>query len=317
MPLRFCLSILICLLLSPAIAAGDAPTPDDAPAADAVIDIDQLMDDGREALRFGDLKEAKRAFRTVLKANNKRPLANFGLGLVFYNEGNFKQAAEYFKRETMIQPRFGPAYLNWGAASAVMNQHPRAVLAFVDAIRRLGSEETYLNNLGKAIYELSRDVDDTKKLTAELRMALETYRELEARLDAQLAAEGMARWGATKITIQQKRDIDDRIMELERLIQNHVFQLQEFTFEVNTNRRRINQIRMSLRDYQRIGRNYGALEAELTRLELRQRDLVDNIRLTRASIDRLEDQKPKPPWNEDYAILRYMPDEDGSFAVVE
>ena len=296
-----CLSAVLCW--GPPALRADQKQDQEDKTAEAL----RHMEEGREALRFGDLKAAKKEFRLALKLERKLPLANFALGLVYHREDDFKNAVKYYKKEAQYFPKMGQAFLNWGACAAIMNQHPRAVLAFVDAVRRLGAEEQYVNNLGKAIYVLRRETEDEGNLSTELRRALQTYEELEAHLNAKLAQEGMTRWGATKITLEQKRDIEERIMRYDQMIQDQVLQIQEFVFEANTVRHRINELRMSLREYRDIQSRRGPLEAEMTRLEIRLRDLEDNIRLARANIKHLEDQKPQPPWNEDYAFCHTLP----------
>jgi Tfp pilus assembly protein PilF len=298
-------TILLAFVLYPLPAARGA---DDQDQPDQAAEIARRMAEGSEALRYADLKAAKKAFRLALKLDRKTPSANFALGLIYHEEGNFKLAAQHYAKEIRISPTSGEAYLNLGAAAATMNQYPRAVLAFVNAIRRLGDDEAYVNNLGKAVHALRASIKDEKKLTPELRRALQTYEELEAHLNAKLAEKGMARWGSTKITLEQKRDIEERAMRLEQMIQEQVLQLNDFVFEVNTVRRRISQVKMSLQRYRANQAKHGALDAEVERLELRLRDLEDNIRLARANIKRLEDQKPKPPWNNDYAYSREIPE---------
>ncbi|UCG32476.1 MAG: hypothetical protein JSU68_12515 [Phycisphaerales bacterium] len=288
-------------------STSEATTQDQDAQADNTAEAIRLMAEGIEALRFGDLKAAKKAFREALKLDRKLAMANFALGLVYHQEDDFKNAARYYKKETQYYPGRGEAYLNWGACEAQMNRHARAVLAFVDAIRRLGTKEKYVNNLGKAVTVLRRELDDDEPMTAELRRALETYDELEATLNARLLEKGMARWGSSTITLEQKRDIDERVVRYDQMIQDQILQLNDYLFEVNTVRRRISQVQMSLKEYREIQEERGTLEAELARLELRLRDLQDNIRLARANIDQLEGQKPQPPWNEDYAFIREVP----------
>jgi chromosome segregation ATPase len=323
-----CCCLAIYALTPGTLPAQDPPTQPDTPAAETESDEDSgseattqdqdaqadntaeamtFMADGIQALRFGDLKAAKKAFSGALKLDRKLAWANFALGLVYHLEDDFKNAARYYKKETQYYPACGEAYLNWGACEAQMNRHAGAVLAFVDAIRRLGIKEEYVNNLGKAVTVLRRETDDEEPMTAELRRALQTYDELEATLNARLLEKGMARWGSSTITLEQKRDIDDRIVRYDQMIQDQVLQLNDYVFEVNTVRRRINDIRLSLKEYREIQEERGPLEAELTRLELRLRDLQDNIRLARANIEQLQAQKPQPPWNQDYAFLREVP----------
>ena len=83
--------------------------------------------------------------------------------------------------------------------------------------------------------------------------------------------------------------------------------MQEFIFESKMVRRNISEAKMRLRDYRNSQARRGQLDAELERLELRLVDLEDNLRLARVNIRRLEEMKPKPPWNKDYAIIRRMP----------
>ena len=286
---------------------SEAATQDQDAQADNTAEAMTFMADGIQALRFGDLKAAKKAFSGALKLDRKLPWANFALGLVYHLEDDFKNAARYYKKETQNYPACGEAYLNWGACEAQMNRHAGAVLAFVDAIRRLGIRKEYVNNLGKAVTVLRRETDDEEPMTAELRRALQTYDELEATLNARLLEKGMARWGSSTITLEQKRDIDDRIVRYDQMIQDQVLQLNDYIFEDNTVRHRINQIRMSLKEYREIQEERGPLEAELARLELRLRDLQDNIRLARANIEQLQASKPQPPWNQDYAFIREVP----------
>jgi len=299
------LSICLTVALGPVSVAQGG---DDQDQKDQAAQVAGYMAKGREALRYADLKEAKKAFRLALKLDRKTPLANLALGLIYHEEGNYKLAAQHYAKEMRISPTLGEAYLNLGAAAATMNQYPRAVLAFVEAIRHLGDDEALVNNLGKAVHALRESTKDETKLTPELRRALHTYEELEAHLNAMLAEKGMARWGFTKITLEQKRDLEERTMRFEQMIQEQVLQLNEFVFEVNTVRRRINQTRMSLQQYRENQARHGVLDAEMERLELRLRDLEDSIRLARANIKRLEDQKPKPPWNSDYAYSRQVPE---------
>jgi Tfp pilus assembly protein PilF len=288
-------------------AHAEPATADEESQADDTAEAIRLMAEGIEALRFGDLKAAKKAFREALKLDRKLAWANFAMGLVYHQEDDFKNAARYYKKETQYYPARGEAYLNWGACEAQMNRHAGAVLAFVDAIRRLGTKDEYVNNLGKAVTVLRGELEDDEPMTSELRRALQTYDELEATLNARLLERGMARWGSSTITLAQKRDIDERVVRYDQMIQDQILQLNDYVFQVNTVRRRINQIRLSLQEYREIQEERGPLEAELVRLELRLRDLQDNIRLARANIDQLEASKPQPPWNEDYAFIREVP----------
>ena len=110
-----------------------------------------------------------------------------------------------------------------------------------------------------------------------------------------------------EIPLERMRDIEDQIMELERKIQDQILQVQEFIFESKMVRRDISNVKMRMSDYRNSQAQRGQLDAELERLELRLVDLEDNIRLARVNIRRLEEMKPKPPWNRDYAIIRRMP----------
>jgi GWxTD domain-containing protein len=86
-------------------------------AAEGMPRIDSLCARGDSLLAAGDLREAEKAFRTVLKMEEDHAPALNGLGLVFQKTPRALQwAVKYFKRATVVDPAYTEAYYNLARA---------------------------------------------------------------------------------------------------------------------------------------------------------------------------------------------------------
>lgn len=79
--------------------------------------------------------EAEKLFLKALEVNPRAPFVNFNLGDLERQRGRITTAAEYYQRETTIQPHYGKAWNNLGLMLMAAGDPDRAVECFEEAIR--------------------------------------------------------------------------------------------------------------------------------------------------------------------------------------
>nr|AFI78482.1 hypothetical protein ws156A7_0003 [uncultured bacterium ws156A7] len=111
--------------LGPAPTPGPgAPAPATATASSAglprqsspapVLEIDRFMRDAEEALRLGDLEQAKTNYWVVLRIDPLNTIARMRLGLVLKRMGKHNLALEEFTTVTKLAPDYGEAWKEKG-----------------------------------------------------------------------------------------------------------------------------------------------------------------------------------------------------------
>ena len=127
--------------------------------------VHQLM---AESLKLQDkLAEAAAEYELALRASPNLLEALIGLGEIRREESKCDVAAAVYQRAQAVRPTYDAAY-GLGVCFAALNQHPRAVDEFRDALKRdprsavahfaLGSSLLHMDDAAAAVRELERAV---------------------------------------------------------------------------------------------------------------------------------------------------------------
>ena len=80
------------------------------------LTIDQVIHQGDAAHRKGNLQEAERLYRAILKTEPKHPLANHNLGLIAIAMNKLELALPFFKAALVGNPNFQPFWVSYESA---------------------------------------------------------------------------------------------------------------------------------------------------------------------------------------------------------
>jgi predicted O-linked N-acetylglucosamine transferase (SPINDLY family) len=116
----------------------------------------QILQQAVQLHQRGDLSDAERLYRQVLRARAEDPNALNMLGVVKIQQGLAQEAASLIKRAVQAQPEFAEAHNNLGLALRKLGQLEQAVQSHERAIQLKPAYAEALNNLATALREAGR-----------------------------------------------------------------------------------------------------------------------------------------------------------------
>jgi tetratricopeptide (TPR) repeat protein len=132
------------------------------PAEDAVAA-------GVQALKAGDLESAQNLLNQALKQGVKHPIVFHNLGVIAQERRNNAEAAAWFRKSLLLDPRYGPSRLLLGSSLLSLGKTDDAVNELKRALRSMPNEPAAHLQLAKA-YEATEKwgqaVDELQKVTA-------------------------------------------------------------------------------------------------------------------------------------------------------
>jgi len=156
MNVRLFLVTLIVPLFT-AIAVQGAVEPKSAPREKGVVDFTgaaEWFQKGLELNRAGDYREAAEAFRKVIAITPGDAAAWFNLGTASAFLGNYEEAATSLKQTVRLNPEFLPAYGNLGAICYRLGRFREAIEAYGQVLRLKPDDTNARFNRGMAYYAM-------------------------------------------------------------------------------------------------------------------------------------------------------------------
>ncbi len=101
-------------------------------------------------------KETRDSFKACLKINKKHALANYGIGMVLLNEGNFEEAKNYLIEASLNKEKFHHAYYNLGNCLTALGDHEAALKAYKDSISANPLFAAGYNSIGNTYMQIDR-----------------------------------------------------------------------------------------------------------------------------------------------------------------
>jgi predicted O-linked N-acetylglucosamine transferase (SPINDLY family) len=115
-----------------------------------------LLETALSYQRAGQLDEAERLYREILRSNPKHIEALYLLGSLWFQRGSFQKALHHFEQVLQINPRLGEALSAKGAVLSSLDRHAEALSAYDGAVVvRPGQAQTW-SNRGNALLALGR-----------------------------------------------------------------------------------------------------------------------------------------------------------------
>ena len=135
-----CVTVLVSLAL-PALCEGAAETP---------TDVQQLYEAAQQARARGDLSTAEAKYLEVIRRAPQLVNAYHNLGIVYFAERKYGNAASTLEKAVKLNPRLSEAQFMLGLALYELYEPSRAVRAFEETLRLNPSDANALLYLGKA-----------------------------------------------------------------------------------------------------------------------------------------------------------------------
>src|ERR1700722_12528282 len=101
----------------------------DIRGTDDCFPMTAILEKAFEAHRQGDLAEAERLYRQVLRTRPSTAAALHFLGLVLIQRGEIEAGAKLIRRAIALHPNDAPAHANLGAALILRNDVTNATAA--------------------------------------------------------------------------------------------------------------------------------------------------------------------------------------------
>ena len=189
--------IQICLLLI--VLCGNFARGDE---------VMSLFAQGIEELNAGELDTALETFKQVAATAPDFPDARYHLGLVYYQQARFREAAAAFKQTLKLLPRDVEALVKLGLASYRAEETMQAVNAYRAALEIQPYHVEALNNLGLAYQELGQFEEAIAAYDEALRLRpdlTEVEENLTTARELQRGVYSLAAYRHYRVGMQQKR----------------------------------------------------------------------------------------------------------------
>ena len=121
--------------------------------------LTELMDRARASLRSGDLREAERACRAILKKDARYPPAHHLLAIVEFQRGDLAKAVTLLDRCLMYRSDYPEALNDRGVALSSLGRRDEALTSFDKALALRPDYLEALNNRGLVLNLLDRDAE--------------------------------------------------------------------------------------------------------------------------------------------------------------
>ena len=116
----------------------------------------QLVGQGLDACRRGDLAEGERLCRRALEEDSGYFDALHVLGIIAFKTQRMKEAAELFAKAAVVRPDSVQAHMSCASALQSLKCYAEALASYEQAIKLCPADAEAYNNAGVALYELKR-----------------------------------------------------------------------------------------------------------------------------------------------------------------
>ena len=103
--------------------------------------------------KSGDLYEAERLYRKILKTDPNHIYANNNIGVLLLGLGKFDEAIKYFKKAIELKPDYPEAHNNLGVILYTLRNYDKAEIGFRNVIKLNPKSAEAFNNLGNSLKE--------------------------------------------------------------------------------------------------------------------------------------------------------------------
>jgi tetratricopeptide (TPR) repeat protein len=178
-----------------------------------------VAEEARQLLKQGRTKDADALLQQALEVDPTNVGALYLRGLVYYKQDQVPQSRKSFEAVVAQLKDHAASFNNLAILLWRQNQHSPAMNLYTQAMLASPQNRRILNNVAEALNALPQNL----KATAVAQKALKTFTDQDALLQAQMAKQGLYRWGSTWL---DKAQID-RLTALEKEIQKKVDALAE------------------------------------------------------------------------------------------
>ena len=128
----------------------------------AELTIDQVLEQGVEAHKAGQVQEADRLYTTILKAQPKHPDANHNMGVLAVGVGKVQEALPFFKTALEANPATAQFWLSYIDTLIKLDKFADAKAVF-DQAKSKGAKGDGFDKLEQRLNELNKEYasDDT------------------------------------------------------------------------------------------------------------------------------------------------------------
>ena len=122
----------------------------------SVIDQSGLLDEAIGLHRRGELEEALRLYKSVLKKDPNNAVALHAAGVAHYARGEFSESERLLSRAVSLLPKRADMLTHWGSALQVLGRAEEAIEAHERALALNPSDAVTLSNYGNALTDAGR-----------------------------------------------------------------------------------------------------------------------------------------------------------------
>ena len=140
-----------------------------------------LLNKGLQAQVAGNVGEAEKDFKKIIKSDASNKFAHYNLGLIYQNQSKSSDAENQYRAALAIDSKFGPALYNLGILRANANDTTGAISLYRRAIAADAKDSNAHFNLGL----LLRGQGNTKDGNAEVQTAVNIDPSLRSKAIAQ------------------------------------------------------------------------------------------------------------------------------------
>jgi len=147
-----------------------------------------LLNKGLQAQVAGNIAEAEKDFKNVIKSDASNKFAHYNLGLIYQNQNKSSDAETQYRAALAIDSKFGPALYNLGILRANANDTAGAISLYNRAIAADPKDANAHFNLGLLLRGQGK--------TAEGNREVQTAVNLDSSLRSKAIAEGVPLTGS-------------------------------------------------------------------------------------------------------------------------
>lgn len=114
----------------------------------------KYLNRGDEYFANNSLDNAYYAYRKAWKMDGKYSIVYYSMGVVAYNNRNYKEALEFLEKSVNLSPYFSRAYYFIALTSMVLKDYERALVSIRLAIRYNNTSDLYANLMADILSEL-------------------------------------------------------------------------------------------------------------------------------------------------------------------
>lgn len=267
------------------------------------------IDEARQLLDEGRISRAEQIIEEVLAIDPANISAMYLKGIVHFEKRQFPIARQSFEQVRNALPDHPATWNNIGVILFEQNQETPGLAAYEKALAYGANEPKILDNVAEALASLS---DDERRSTVAKRV-MQRFQEADKAVAAELAGQDLYRWGATWVSGEQIRQIEQERKTIEQKIDDLEDQFAEIEDEIelinariHNNRQRMVRLRIDTERRQeqykgpgRIGlpREYQMLAGENEELQLEQNQKQRKLEDMREEAHQLKAKYPQPQYS--------------------